>query len=236
MKKTPNVLNILFDPDTWIVVALVLIALIIHRIEVETPFTSTRKVGAAARSVIQLMPERGSHGSAAVVKAEPLSEGVWLLTLVTADHMVADQDETAHALLANGAEVPFEVLDRDSDIDAAVITIRSPIFVKALPIRDGTPFLAEPAFTLGYGGAYGSLWIGCGVICTDSLTTAPIIYGDSGGAVLDGQGRLLGTIKNIEVMNQVTEPFGSVVRVPIAHHAGFVSSAALLSRFGTKIR
>ena len=150
-------------------------------------------------SVVTVLVPGGGQGSGVVYREDGI--------LVTNEHVVGDAREVVIAF-ADGQRVPGEVLAADAVVDVAVVRVDR----KDLPVpeyRTELPEVGELAVVIGSPlGFLGSVTAGiisglgreipgAAASGASSLvdliqTDAPISPGNSGGALIDGQGRVVG--------------------------------------------
>jgi serine protease Do len=116
--------------------------------------------------------------------------------VLTCNHVM--QDDRATVTFADGAESPAVVTRRDEDWDAAVLSLGSPTTLVPLPVRESPLRAGEVLFAMGHPWgepralSSGVLFAapGEGPVTVD-LRVAP---GNSGGPLVDAEGRLVGVI------------------------------------------
>jgi len=166
----------------------------------------------SAAAALQLLVGERSHASCVPIDCRPLPGGGYLVVFLTARHAV----EVGNVRLRtdDGAVTgPPAVVRPHPELDAALVAfvLDRPAF--AVPLRESPLRLGEPAWVSGYGGGKG-YWISQGLVCGSSRVSAPTAPGDSGGAVLDAEGRLIGIVEAIEYGTSSLSPFPQLVH----HH------------------
>ncbi|WP_160777626.1 S1C family serine protease [Stappia sediminis] len=163
-------------------------------------------IAEARNAVVALLPawpkgqanQEEPEGSAVVVK-----DGTWL---VTADHVLGPA-KSARIRLADGSVFPVEIIARDRASDLAVL--RSSEALPALEFAKEDPEVAEEVCAIG--NAFGlGMTVSCGVVSAVARggvgfnavedfiqTDASVNPGASGGALVDGKGRLVGVLSAI---------------------------------------
>ena len=161
-------------------------------------------------------------GSGVVLTADGL--------LVTNEHVVAGAAEL-RVIFATGRAYPAEVVGQDAATDLAVIRIAAtgltPITLgSSEDLRIGDPAIAVgsplgleggPSVTVGVVSAFGrQLQTGAGEALFGLIQTdAPITRGSSGGALVDGAGRLIGITAAIGVSDVGAEGLGFAIPVEL---------------------
>jgi putative serine protease PepD len=170
----------------------------------------------AAPAVVEIEARRRAAGSAFGLPEEATAGGSGFLIdarhIVTNEHVV-DGAETVSVRFANGDEVRASVVGSDPSTDVALLALAEPRrakplelgSTKALSVGDpvvaiGSPFGLEGTLTAGIVSALdreirapNGFAIG-GVIQTD----AALNHGNSGGPLLDREGRIVGVTSQIE--------------------------------------
>ena len=200
--------------------------------EVVTPADDQTSARAVARKVIPSIVtvdvgldnngvfERFGSGSGVVLRADGY--------IVTNEHVIRGADRV-QVIFDNGRIYEAEIVGGDRRTDLAVVRINATGLV---PIQLGTTDEAEigeqaiavgsplgldggPSLTVGVVSAFGrQVRTGANVedILFDMLQTdAPILQGSSGGALVDGQGRLLGITSAIGVSAAGPEGIGFAI-------------------------
>lgn len=205
---------------------------IVETREVVTPADDQTSAQAVARKVIPSIVtvdvgadsngtfERFGSGSGVVLRADGY--------IATNEHVLADA-ERVQVIFENGRIYEAEIVGVDKRTDLAVVRIDATGLV---PIELGTTDEAEigqvaiavgsplgleggPSLTAGVISAFGRQ-VRTGSDTDDILfdmlqTDAPIIQGSSGGALVDGQGRLLGITSAIGVSSAGPEGIGFAI-------------------------
>lgn len=150
-------------------------------------------------SVVTVLVPGGGQGSGVVYRAD----GV----IVTNEHVVGDAQEVVIAF-ADGQRVPAQVIATDAVVDVAVLRadrddLPVPEYRTELPevgelaVVIGSPLGFLGSVTAGIISGLGREIPGSAATGTQALvdliqTDAPISPGNSGGALVDGQGRIIG--------------------------------------------
>ncbi len=153
--------------------------------------------------------------------------------IVTNEHVVVDSSEV-RVVFADGRMYEAEVLGMDARTDLAVLRIDADVLVPisvgsttGLEIGDtaiavGSPLGLEggPSLTVGVISAFGRQVQTGPDAASDVLrgmiqTDAPITRGSSGGALVDGEGNLIGITSAIGVSNVGAEGIGFAIPVEI---------------------
>ncbi len=155
------------------------------------------------------------YGSGVVVACRPAKDG-YAVRVLTAGHCVTAPKEGGF-LRIQGVEPKLVALNEASDVamlEVLLPTARRPLPIRTLPLEVG-----QDVWTLGFSGGCNELWISRGIVSAMDRggDAAP---GDSGGAVIDAQGRLVGTITKIDVTG------GGMLL--IFHHCTFTPTCLVL--------
>lgn len=175
-----------------------------------------------APSVVALRVDAGARGIAegsGVVVGCRQTEGLWEVVIVTAAH-VTDAGPAAMVILPGGAVVVSSRIDRHESLDVSLVWAPSPEWVPSVPIRSEPAEIGERCYSFGFGGDLGVRWLSEGLVCDYGAATAQVTYGDSGGAVLDSEGCLLGVIAALERQDDPHAWGGT--SIVLAHHLLFV--------------
>ncbi|MEL6335918.1 MAG: trypsin-like peptidase domain-containing protein [Pseudomonadota bacterium] len=159
-------------------------------------------------SVLPVWPQRPQGGAGAPQGSAPEGSGVVIRpggVIATAWHVI-EPAERIDVRLADGRIVPARLIAQDPASDIALLRIEdAPPAIAIAP----TPGLADPACAIG--NAYGlGLSVTCGVVSALGITEAGFNAledfvqtdaaanpGVSGGALVDGEGRLIGMMSAI---------------------------------------
>jgi Trypsin-like peptidase domain len=158
----------------------------------------------AAGAVWLLLLSDGSYGSAEAVACDPLPDGQWSLVLLTAGHVVRTWQDgvTAEAHLGDRTCARCYVLSRAPDCDLALVAVESPGPCPVFRVRTHDAVTGEDVWSVGYGGSHQGfvhVWLSRGVACSADAATVPLWFGDSGGALVDAAGALVGVLDAIPV-------------------------------------
>ncbi len=133
----------------------------------------------ASASVVQVESTLG-YGSGVIVYSEPHWMGGYRVLILTAGHVIDD------------ALGEFDLVARHPELDAALIEAHSDVPVTVVPLRLTELRFAEDLWKVGYG--HGEFWVSRGCASAPDRASTPLHPGDSGGAILDSQGRLVGLV------------------------------------------
>jgi len=204
--------------------------------EVVTPGDGLTSAAAVARKVVPSIVtvdvgadlggsfDRFASGSGVVLTSDGL--------IVTNQHVIADA-ERIQVIFEDGRLYEAEVVGSDARTDLAVLRIAT---AGLIPIEIGSTETAQigetaiavgsplgldggPSLTVGVVSAFGRqvrTGPGDGDILFDMLQTdAPITQGSSGGALVDGEGRLLGITSAIGVSSAGAEGIGFAIPIEL---------------------
>lgn len=161
---------------------------------------ASRSVMNTARNTWKISGTSG-RGSCFPIKCQRVSTALYEVWFITADHVIDGQPEGW--MLERGDEQICNgmVLERDMPLDIAVVKAMSVKPVQCVPMRlDDEPADGEEVYLAGYGGPDGVLWIEQGLACGKGRASVPVVMGDSGGPMIDAQGRVFGVCAAIEVV------------------------------------
>ena len=140
-------------------------------------------------------------------------------------HVIDGADEILIAL-RDGRQAPAKVMGADRDSDVAVLKIdmkdlpELPLYIEALPrvgdvvLAIGNPFGVGQTVTMGIVSALGRDGLGINTYENFIQTDAAINPGDSGGALVDAQGRLVGL--NTAIYSKTGGSLGIGFAIPAA--------------------
>lgn len=175
------------------------------------------------RDYADLLPapsrRQSSLGSAVILR----SDGY----LLTNNHVVADADEILIAL-RDGREAIAELIGTDPETDLAVLKIDLPDLPTATISTDeqqstgdvvmaiGNPFGLGQTVTMGIISATGRNQLGLNTYEDFIQTDAAINQGNSGGALIDARGRLIGINTAIFSQSGGSQGIGFAIPAPLA--------------------
>src|SRR5206468_4666544 len=132
-------------------------------------------------------------------------------------------------VLATGREVPGKVVGSDADTDTAVVKIDGGPYPVAelgtasdLKVGQTAVAIGSPSVTVGAISAlHRSVRSGTGstVLMDMVQTDAPIVPGSSGGALVDGAGRVVGITTVLAGADGATDSFGFATPIEVARAA-----------------
>jgi hypothetical protein len=134
----------------------------------------------------------GSGGSGTVVSPRGL--------VVTADHVLPPRASGVAVRFADGRVIASTVIGRSKRFDVAVLEVPTDRPVPFVRLAERPVGRDEPAWVIGYGGGRSEPYIRevrtVQYVLDDELITTwnKVGGGDSGGAVLDARGRLIGVL------------------------------------------
>lgn len=155
-----------------------------------------------------------TRGSCAPVHCEQQGEGSWRVTFLTAKHVVDGDSYLAPWIVTNprGDKLEYGIVSAmHPTLDVALVTFTSDRPFEIFEFIDTEMRRGDPAWVVGYPLAQ-HLSITKGWIGERFHVSAPIIFGNSGGPVLDYQGRIVGVISTVGIFRGH----------PITHMACFV--------------
>lgn len=157
-------------------------------------------------------------GTGVPVLSVLMPNGGWKVYFLTARHVAENLDPNA---LVASQESGWMILGGKIEglhptEDAAVMSFESRFSVPTIKIRTSPVEFGEQLFGAGYGAGQGQLWLTQGLACSPSRSTTPVCPGDSGGAVLDQNGELVGLLQSFEILGVGGREF------LVMHHCDFV--------------
>jgi len=189
----------------WIVLCLVLIGCVSLR---------HKQATATAVNAWKLQGMLG-RGTCFPISCNELGPSQFEVLFLTADHII-DQQPAGWAVEREGTLIrDGMVLERNIPQDLAVVRVLSTFPIQCVTLRlDDEPAPGEQVYLAGYGGPNDEWWMQEGLACGGGKATVPTVMGDSGGPMIDEQGRVFGVAAAIEVV----ESFG-MPPVYVFHHA-----------------
>ena len=181
-----------------------------------TPAGSSEHLEPASRVWRVTKVSTGARACGLPYTQQRQQDGRWRVLFLTARHFTEGLDTSTRYTADHTGTARFLVDGRELSVhgskDAAVLTFLSsrPLPLVRLSYRDLR--FGERIYVAGYGGPQGKLWISQGLVSGPDRCTAPIYFGDSGGAVIDQSGHVLGIIVSMEA-----SLYG-----PISHHCRLV--------------
>jgi serine protease Do len=183
-------------------------------------------------------PEFNNNGREFTRKAQSLGSGVIVSPdgyILTANHVVAGADEIKVAIADNKKEFTAKVVGTDPPTDIAVLKIDAKdlpaiilgdsdlLEVGDIVLAIGNPYGLSRTVTMGIVSALGRSGIATprsGNFIQDFIQTdASINQGNSGGALIDAEGRLIGINTMIASGSGGSEGIGFAVPVNLARHS-----------------
>jgi S1-C subfamily serine protease len=152
-------------------------------------------------------------GSAVVIRCTPEGEG-WRITALTAKHVMHLHQIKGFTMVLkqSGANIPGgTIVALHPTRDIALISFYHTEPVPVIRIASAPPIVLDPITVVGFAGGRGNRWISEGIICGDTRCTAPVAPGDSGGAVMNAAGELVGIVSGVNVLR-------NGAHVPHHHH------------------
>ncbi len=181
-----------------------------------TPAGSSEHLEPASRVWRVTKVSTGSRACGLPYAQQRQQDGRWRVLFLTARHFTEGLDTSSRYTAAHPGTARFLVNGRELSVhgskDAAVLTFLSSRPVPLVTLSYRAPRFGEVVYVAGYGGGGGALWLAQGLVSGPDRCTAPIYFGDSGGAVINQSGRVLGIIVSMEA-----SLYG-----PISHHCRLV--------------
>jgi S1-C subfamily serine protease len=180
----------------------------------------------AALDALWRIDSEGHSGSAAAIGCVPLAGGGYVVTFLTAGHVVQDEDQFAlrgeHRLAIAGKL-------RHPTLDVAVLAAQSPVPQPVLQVRSGLR-QGEVVSAMGYGLDSYELVVATGRFGA-RVATMPMVWGCSGGPVVDAQGRLVGVVSTMAQNTQlgVHTIGGGLQAMPLVGLTGTIPVTAFAS-------
>lgn len=174
-----------------------------------SPDHSVEILSRVSPSVIRVDVDRG-HGTGEIVGCTTRPDGKYTITVLTAEHVVKD----SATFLVGG--MPATVVATNAVMDIAILRAESDLPFIPIELRNTPVLVGEELYSIGFGGGSGLQWVSKGVASSSDRggSAAP---GDSGGAVLDLGGKLVGMIVAIDGGHD-----------QINHHCYFVPSVVMV--------
>jgi hypothetical protein len=159
-------------------------------------------------------------GSATVISCVPEGEH-WVVTLITAKHVIQMYQALPNytlSIMREGQQHAGGVVKAvHGSLDVALVQFRVDV---PLPVaRTSYASLKPFSDVFGCGYAARHFWVSQGLVCDKGRATIMAAPGDSGGAVFNGRGELVGVISRVNMMRHN--------RAMVHHHVHFVPLSAL---------
>lgn len=162
------------------------------------------------------------RASAVPVACASLPGGLSEVVFLTARHAVG---HGPMSVVLRGSRLDHGVvLAAHPELDAALIAFAAPLPIRTIEMRGSPARIGEDAWVAGYGGGTSDLWVSRGVVSARNRASVQIVPGDSGGAVLDAAGALLGIVSTVNVHRVPWSPYPQAAW----HQCAFVPVAAVL--------
>lgn len=148
---------------------------------------------------VWMMRTTFGSGSAVVIDCRPTDTG-YRVTALTAKHCLRLRDINGFTImLQQGAQALAggEVVAMHPQHDVALVAFASPDPVPVVRLATVAPSVLDRLTVVGYAGGRGNRWVAEGVACDEHRGTTPVAPGDSGGAVLNAAGELVGVISGV---------------------------------------
>ncbi len=170
----------------------------------------------AVVSVWQLRTTFGS-GSASVIACDPHEDG-YRVVAVTAKHVLHLREINGFMLMLHQQNGPTlvggKVLAVHPSEDVALVEFFALEPVPVIRVAGGPVEVMDELTVVGYAGGQGLRWISEGLACDPERATCVVAPGDSGGAVVNAAGELVGVVSGVSQLRT-----GQV----ITHHLKFVA-------------
>lgn len=176
-----------------------------------TTMSEQQMLEASVGSIVKISIDGCGYGSGVVLSSTLLIDGTYGTSILTAQHVV----DSGKPLFVMGQHVLNFHLH--ANLDAATIYAQLPVQLPAVKVRSEPVKVGETLYALGFSGGQDQLWITRGLASAKDRG-ASAAHGDSGGAILDSNGMLVGTISAIDVGQAAF----------LWHHCHFVAAADML--------
>jgi len=188
---------------------------------VEAPAVEATWVDAA--KVALRLKGPGGVGSAVPISCRKLDgRDLWEVLALTCRHVVEDEDLLAVkvSIGEDGTIATPDLVDVHPFEDAALIRFVLPYPMHVVPLRVEHPPLGERVWAIGYPMGM-SRTITDGYVGDHNKASADVFPGNSGGAVVDSQGRLVGIVDSVGVASN------GFIRNVVSHVMFFISTEEL---------
>lgn len=179
----------------------------------------------AALDALWAIDSEGHRGSAAAIACVPLAGGGYVVTFLTAKHVLQDEDQFA---LRDGHRLTIAGKVAHPSLDLAVMAAQSPVPQPVLRLRSDLR-TGEAVSAMGHGLDSNELIVASGRIGT-RVVSVPMVWGCSGGPVVDAQGRLVAvTITMAQHPGMGVHSAGGLSALPLVGLTGVIPVAAFAS-------
>jgi len=159
------------------------------------------------------------HGSGVMVGCRPFVDGKFIVTLLTAKHVADTPEEERHLTVLNQ---PARLLASHPLLDVSLIEVVLDYKPMLIELASSSPLVGSTIYSIGFGGC-GEEWITQGVLSAQDRGGS-LCPGDSGGAVINTSGQLIGVMIQYDTVGFGTPVFHHGTFVPVAKMRGWVRS------------
>ena len=194
---------------------------------VKPSFDVTRSFASISRSIVVVeIADTGGYGSGTIIESKILFDDSWLITILTAKHVVVDAENNYIVPRVNG--VDGIVVNAHATMDVAIIAFVMDGPMQPIPLIRPTEIeMGETLYGMG-NGASKQIWLTQG-IATSKNRGGFAAPGDSGGAMLDDMGQLIGVIVAVDNLGWDGLVLHHTYIEPIADMANWISNHADIS-------
>lgn len=161
-------------------------------------------------------------GTGVPVRCEPMIDGNWFVTILTAAHVIQGED-LADWVIATPEQVfgAPHLLAVHPTADAALLGVSSQMPLHCPPLHFPDLYTGERVWVIGYPALVKHRVITDGWVGGPGYASAEVFPGNSGGPVVDSSGRLRGIVLRVGAYGHPMDPSF------IHHDMGFLQLAAI---------
>lgn len=185
-----------------------LVAVLAGLLVTSCALTPDRDFRDAALVTVQVMRHDGAGGTGVPVQCDRLDDGRWTIVILTARHVVEGQDLSTWSVnigLHRWVGTPT-LIAKHPTTDAALLRVESDRPIECVPIRWEHPNVGERVWVIGYPAMTPHRVITDGWVGDVGHASAEVFPGNSGGPVIDSEGRLVGIVLTVGVHVQTDDP------------------------------